>query len=186
MATSKPAAKAAAAAADGAKKPKSKLLVIIIAAVLVLGIGGGAAWYFLGHKKDEASDDEDTHASAKGKGHGKAKGGHAKASAPPVFLAMDPYTVNLQPGESGDQYLQTSITLQVSGPEDVETIKTYQPQIRSRILLLLSSKRGAELATVEGKKKLAEEILALFEQPFSKGGPTVEVTDVLFTAFVIQ
>lgn len=184
MATSKPAAKAAAPAADGAKKPKSKLLLIIIAAVVVLGLGGGAAWYFLGHKKDDAGDGEDVQASA----HGKAKGknSHGKPSAPPTFLPMDPYTVNLQPGENGDQYLQTSITLQLAKAEDVETIKAYQPQIRSRILLLLSSKHGAELATVEGKKKLADEIMALFEQPFSKGGPTVEVTDVLFTAFVIQ
>jgi flagellar FliL protein len=184
MATSKPAAKAAPAA-DGAKKSKAKLFIIIGAVLFLVVAGGGAAWFFLGHKKDDGGDDEEVHASAKSKGKGKSKG-HAKAGAPPVFLPMDPYTVNLQPGENGDQYLQTSITLQLTSAEEVETIKAYQPQIRSRILLLLSSKRGAELSTVDGKKKLAEEIMALFEQPFTKGGPSVEVTDVLFTAFVIQ
>jgi flagellar FliL protein len=179
MATSKPA-KAGAAPANGAKKSKAKLF-IIIGAVLALVLGGGAAaWYFLGHKNDDA-DQEEAHAAPKSKGKAKVK-----ASAPPVFQSMDPYTVNLQPGENGDQYLQTSITLQLAKAEDVEILKTYQPQIRSRILMLLSSKHGAELASVEGKKKLADEIMALFEQPFSKGGPAVEVTDVLFTAFVIQ
>jgi flagellar FliL protein len=177
MATSKPAAKAAV---DGGKKSKSKLFVIIGAALALAAAGGGGAWYFLGHKKD-GGEQEEAHASSTSKPKGKVK-----ASAPPVFLPMDPYTVNLQPGENGDQYLQTTITLQLEGAEDAETVKVYLPQVRSQILLLLSGKRGAELSTVEGKKKLSGEIMALFAQPFSRGGPAIGVTDVMFTAFVIQ
>lgn len=168
MATSKAAAKPAQA--EGGAKSKSKLFIIIGAAVVLLGAGGGGAWYFLGHKNE-------AHAEA----------AHAKPApgAPPVFAQMDPFTVNLQ-ADGGEQFLQTAFTLQVGSQADVDAIKLYLPQVRSRVLLLLSSKRGAEISTVEGKKKLAEEIIAQLKQPFSPGAQPLNVSDVFFTAFVIQ
>lgn len=168
MATSKAAAKPAQA--EGGAKSKSKMFIIIGAAVLLLGAGGGGAWYFLGHKNE-----------------GQAEAAHAKPApaAPPVFAQMDPFTVNLQ-ADGGEQFLQTAFTLQVGSQADVDAIKLYLPQVRSRVLLLLSSKRGAEISTVEGKKKLAEEIIAQLKQPFSPGAQPLHVSDVFFTAFVIQ
>jgi flagellar FliL protein len=106
-------------------------------------------------------------------------------AAPPIFAQMEPFTVNLQ-ADGGEQFLQTAFTLKVGSQADVDAIKLYLPQVRSRVLLLLSSKRGSEIATVEGKKKLAEEIIEQLTQPFTKGGQPLEVTDVFFTAFVIQ
>jgi flagellar FliL protein len=168
MATSKAAAKPAQA--ESGAKSKSKLFIIIGAAVVLLGAGGGGAWYFLGHKNEA-----------------HAEPAHAKAApgAPPVFAQMDPFTVNLQ-ADGGEQFLQTAFTLQVGSQADVDAIKLYLPQVRSRVLLLLSSKRGAEISTVEGKKKLAEEIMAQLKQPFSPGVQPLNVSDVFFTAFVIQ
>jgi flagellar FliL protein len=43
-------------------------------------------------------------------------------------------------------------------PEYEDKIKAVLPEIRSKLNLLLSSKRPSELATVAGKKKLAIEI----------------------------
>jgi flagellar FliL protein len=168
MATSKAAAKPAQA--EGGAKSKSKLFIIIGAAVVLLGAGGGGAWYFLGHKNEA-----------------HAETAHAKPSpaAPPVFAQMEPFTVNLQ-ADGGEQFLQTAFTLQVGSQADVDAIKLYLPQVRSRVLLLLSSKRGAEISTVEGKKKLAEEIIAQLKQPFSANAQPLNVSDVFFTAFVIQ
>lgn len=167
MATAKAAA-ANAPAAEG-KKSKSKMLIIIAALVLAAG-GGGGAWYFMGHKADAAE-----------------KGAQAKPNpaAPPVFAQMEPFTVNLQ-ADGGEQFLQTAFTLKVGSQADVDAIKLYLPQVRSRVLLLLSSKRGADIATVEGKKKLAEEIIEQLKQPFAKGSQPLDVSDVFFTAFVIQ
>jgi flagellar FliL protein len=167
MATSKAAA-IPAPAAEG-KKSKSKLLIIIIGVLVLAAAGGGAAWYFMGHKAEGAET------------------AHAKpaAAAPPVFAQMEPFTENLQ-ADGGEQFLQTAFTLQVGSQADVDAIKLYLPQVRSRVLLLLSSKRGAEIASVEGKKKLAEEIIATLKQPFSKGAHPLDVSDVFFTAFVIQ
>jgi flagellar protein FliL len=155
-------------AAAPATPKSSKTLMMIIAAVVVLGLCGGAAWFFTqGLKPDSA------------KPHKEAK------AAVPVFVPVEPFTVNLQP-ENGDQYLQVTFTLQVLGLEQVELIKTNMPKVRSRVLLLLSGKRASEIATVEGKQQLAKEIIAAIKLPFADKGEPQQVSDVLFTSFIIQ
>lgn len=137
----KPAKPAAAKKDDAAvaDAPKSKKKLIIIAAVLVSAIGGGAAWYFM---KGKSAD----HEAVKVEVHKE-----------PIFIPLEAFTVNLQ-REEADQYLQVNISLKVFEPELVEKIKAVLPEIRSKLNLLLSSKRPSELAMAEGKKKLAAEI----------------------------
>ncbi len=157
-------------------KPKSRLLIIVLVLLIVLGAGGAAAWYFLIFKAE----------AAPAAGHGAAKhAAVAEASAPPVFLPMESFTVNLQ-SEEGERFLQTTLTLQLPNQEEVEVIKTYMPHVRSRLLLLLSSKKPSEILSTEGKNKLAQEIMDVFKQPFTPQGPTVKVLSVLFTSFVVQ
>ncbi|MES2319305.1 MAG: flagellar basal body-associated protein FliL [Pseudomonadota bacterium] len=154
-----------AAPAPAPAKSK-KMLVIGLAAVLLLGGGGGAAWYFLGAKSDPNHKP-------------------AKKLEKPEFVVIEPFTVNLQP-ENGEQYLQIQFTLQVSSLEQVELIKVNMARVRSRVLLLLSAKKASELTTVEGKGVLSKEIIAAVRLPFVDKGPPQEVTDVLFTSFIIQ
>ena len=148
------------------KSSKKKMLVLVLVGVLVLGLGGGAAWYFT---------------------QGKAGPGHVetKKAEKPEFVVLDQFTVNLQP-ENGDQYLQIAMTLQVSSVEQQELIKLNMARVRSRVLLLLSSKKASELTTTEGKKLLAKEIVAVVNQPFAEKEKVQEVRDVLFTSFIIQ
>jgi flagellar FliL protein len=169
-----PKADAAAAPAGGGK---SKLIIIVLAAVIVLGLGGGAAWYFL----HGSAAEETAEAPKKEKSSKKKK----KDEHPAEYLAVEPFTVNLQP-ENGDQYLQVAFTLQVDGPEQAELIKTNMAKVRSRVLLLLSGKKASEISTVEGKQQLAGEILAVVKAPFDAHGDEQEVSDVLFTSFIIQ
>lgn len=170
-----PKADAAPAVASG----KGKLFIMIGAAVLVLALGAGAGWYFMHKGADESAAAEPAkkdHASSK-----KAK----KSEAKPEYIAVEPFTVNLQP-EHGDQYLQVAFTLQVNSPEQVELIKANMAKVRSRVLLLLSGKKASEISTVEGKQQLAGEILAAVNAPFEEHGDEQEVSDVLFTSFIIQ
>lgn len=155
-----------AAAAHAPKKSNKMLLVV--AGVLLLAAGGAGGWYFMSGNK---------HAAEAAPKH--------EAGKPPVFVNMEPFTVNLQP-EAGEQYLQVQFTLQVSDEKQVEQIKLYMPLIRSRVLLLLASKKASELATSEGKRKLQDEILAQVKQPFAANTPPQEVSGVFFTSFVIQ
>ncbi len=166
-----PAKPAAAAAADAPPAPKSKkkLIIMIVAGVLVLGgIGGGAAIFLA--KKNAPS---------------KEKEHKAEPAKAPVFLALEPFTVNLQ-SDAGDKYLQVSMTLKVLDEEQVNLIKTNMPQVRSRLLMLLSSKDSNEILTGDGKKKLVKEIIEQVNLPFAPKGEPQKASDVYFTSFVIQ
>lgn len=157
------------AKADAAPAPKkSRKKLMMIAGVLLLAIGGGSTWYFMGNDHAEPG------APAK-----------AEPPKPPVFIAMEPFTVNLQP-EVGEQYLQVAFTLQVADQVQVDNIKLYMPLVRSRILMLLSTKKASELSSAEGKKKLQDEIIAQIKQPFAPQSPPQQVSGVFFTSFVIQ
>ncbi|SHG44636.1 flagellar basal body-associated protein FliL [Massilia sp. CF038] len=149
---------------------KSKKMLIIILAVVMLAVGGGAAWFF-----------------TKGSGDKKEHKAEVKPAAKPEFVVIEPFTVNLAPEEGlQDQYLQIQFTLQVAGPEQAELVKTNMARVRSRVLLLLSAKKSSELNTTEGKGALSKEIITAINQPFAEKGQPQEVTDVLFTNFIIQ
>lgn len=152
--------------AEAAAPKSKKMMIIIIAAVLALGGGGGAAWFL-----------------TQGKSGPEKK--EVKKAEKPEFLVIEPFTVNLQP-EEGEQYLQIQFTLQVASMEQAEVIKTNMPHVRNRMLLLLSGKKASEISTPEGKKQLAKEIMAAVKQPFFDKGPEQEVSDVMFTSFIIQ
>lgn len=152
----------------GAPNPKKKMLGLIggLAVVIALGSAGGFYWSSMG-------------ANAGGKEH------KAEKAEPPEYIALDPFTVNLQP-ENGDQYLQVQFTLQVANAETAELIKANMAKARSRVLLLLSGKHASEINTVDGKRLLAKEIVDSLKQPFTQNGEPQKVSDVLFTAFIIQ
>lgn len=146
----KPAAPAAKGAAPAAQEeapvaaPKSKKMLIIVI-VLLLAIAGGAGWFFT---KGDAPEGE------------HAEEHKEEVALEPKFVPLgENFTVNLQ-REEGDQYLQAGITLKILQPELEEKIKTTMPEIRSKLLFLLSSKYPSELQTAEGKKKLITEIIA--------------------------
>lgn len=142
----KPAAPAAKGAeeAPAAAPPKSKKTLIIIV-VLLLAVAGGAGWFF-----SNGSAPEGEHAEEH----------KEEVAMEPKFVPLgENFTVNLQ-REEGDQYLQAGITLKIMQPELEEKIKATMPEIRSKLLFLLSSKFPSELQTAEGKKKLIAEIIA--------------------------
>lgn len=187
-------AKDAKPAEEGAEAPKKskKLLIIILAVVLVLVLGGGGAAYMLLKKSDHAEDgDEDVaEETTKTKKKDKKKD-HA---ALPVFVNLEPFTVNLVP-ETGDQYLQVILSLELEDATTEPALKAQMPKIRNNLTLLLSSKKASELLPKEGKEHLAEalkdEINSVIEPPKKnkKGEVTMPegpVKSVLFTSFIIQ
>jgi len=176
---------------EQAVQPKSKKkLVIVLSLVLALAGGGGAAaWYFMGHSKAKPAAEEGAEADAADEAEADADAKTAEKSSeeikPPVFVVLEPFTVNLQ-SEAAEQFLQVSMTLQVADQAQVELIKLYMPEVRNRLLLLLSAKTAPEILTLEGKKKLSEEISASMKLPFAPHTEQQAVSNVFFTSFVIQ
>lgn len=145
------------------KKGRGKLFWIGL--LLMSAIGGVGAWVVL----DEQPSPEPA-----------AK----KVEKDPIFVNLETFTVNLQP-EVGEQYLQVTLAVKASDDAVASAMKTHMPEIRNRLLLLLSSKRPSELLTVQGKTQLAGEILGEVKKPVPESLQD-HVQAVYFTSFVIQ
>ncbi len=145
---------AAAAAEAPAPKGKKKLIIIVAAvAVLLLGGGGGA---FVMMSKKKAAAEAEADAEDGGKATPKAAVKH-DLKAVPVFVPLDPFTVNLADREA-ERYAQVGITLELDDAKTEAAIKTYMPAIRNNILLALADRTAGELMGRDGKAKLAERV----------------------------
>jgi flagellar FliL protein len=179
-------AKPAAEGADVAPAKKSKKLLIIISVlVLALGLAGLGAFFLLGHAPEHDDDGEEV-AVEKAKPAKKKKGDR---DAPPVYVALETFTVNLIP-ENGDQFLQLILSVEVDDPQVGDQLKLYTPKLRNDLTLLLSSKKASELITREGKQILAQEIRDQINGVLDPGGKGKKrdgpIKEVLFTSFIIQ
>ena len=140
----------AAAPAEGAAPPKAgKKKLVIIVAVLVLALGGGGGAFFMMKKKAAEAEEaagEDGHAKTAKKDKKKDE------KVLPVFVPLDPFTVNLADRET-ERFAQVGITLEIDDAKTGDQLKAYMPAIRNNILMTLAQKTAAELQTVEGKEK---------------------------------
>lgn len=129
------------AEAEGEAQPPKKKgrLLLIVGLVVLLAAGGGGAWFFMSKDKDAEAPQQ----QAKPK--------------PPVFVPLDAFTVNLS-SEGNEQYLQVAATLKVLDQATADGVKQYMPELRHKTLVLLSTKRPAEITTGEGRERLAEEM----------------------------
>jgi flagellar protein FliL len=176
-----------------------KKLVIIVVAVLVLVLVGVAALLLLKKKPVEDEEGEDAHVEAVS--HAAPKPG-----TPPVFVPLDPFTVNLS-DKDVDRFAQIGITLEVVDAKFADQLKAYMPAIRSNVLMVLAHKTSVELLTQEGKEQLAREIMRESVRPLGielddededssadapkkkkkkKRAVQSPVTQVLFSSFIVQ
>lgn len=174
--------KAADTVAAAPKKSK-KLLIIIVAAVLLVVLIGGSAAVLLMKKGGDAAEDDEVAAETD-----KAKKKKGEKELPPVYIPMEPFTVNLVP-DTGEQYLQVTISVEAEDAAVAEKLKLHMPKLRHEIMEILSSKRPSEVVSREGKKLLAEEIRTAINgviDPGKSKGSGGAVKAVLFTTFIIQ
>jgi flagellar FliL protein len=198
---------ATADAAPAAKGGKKKLIIIVVAALLVVLGGGGAAFVLL----KKPAGDEDGGEDGRAEAHAPASRAKPKhdASHPPIFVPLDPFTVNLADRDS-ERYAQIGITLEIEDPKTADALKVYMPAIRNNILMVLAHKTAEQLLTRDGKEKLATAILHAAVKPLGyevdeeeeaetaaddapkkkkrkkKAAPALPVTAVHFSNFIIQ
>lgn len=192
MAKEAPKKEEAAAPAAPPAKSSKKLIILIVLVVVILAVAG-AGVVLLMKKKAKAAEGEE--AVAEETAHEEAQFDPKK---PPVFVPMEPFTVNLQ-AEAGEQFLQVVATMRVADDKIGEQIKVFMPQIRHEVLSLLAGKKASEITTPEGREGLAEEIRGLvndvlgWEPPKKKkkaegshGNDGAPVVGVFFTQFIVQ
>ncbi len=134
-------------------KGKKKLIIIIAVVAALVLVGGGGAAYFMMKKsasaeaQAEGADGEEAadHAPAKA-----AKGDKHDAKAAPIFVPLDPFTVNLADRDA-ERYAQVGITLEIDEAATGDQLKLYMPAIRNNILMAIADRTAGDLMGREGK-----------------------------------
>ena len=180
-----------------AKKGGKKNMILAIGLFFLIAILAAAVVFLMskGQDADGEEADEEEVAAEQAKQKRKDK---KKDDKPPVFVALDPFTVNLQPSDDpmvGDQYLQVVISLELDDFSSELELKNQLPRIKNDLTIFLSSKNAEELKSSDGKAKLADDIRdkinVVLNPPVKnrKGQlipPDGPVLAVLFTSFIVQ
>ena len=181
------AAPDAAAPAGGSKK---KLIMMIVIGLVVLLVAAAAALMLLKKKpaEDEDAEEEETSQVVSAK---------PKPGAPPVYLPLDPFTVNLT-DKDVDRYAQVGVNLEVVDQKTADMLKSYMPSIRSGVLMVLAHKERLQKEIqreavrplgieVELDDETSDEDAAPKKKKKRKKAPSnLPVTNVLFSQFIVQ
>ncbi|MFP1682516.1 flagellar basal body-associated protein FliL [Alloalcanivorax sp. C16-1] len=151
---------------------RSRKVGVLITLIAVLVAALGAATFFLLFDDQEPPANRTAQVSA--------------APAPARFVKLEPFTVNVQGDLCGQRLLYVGLTLQVGDEKTEQYLLDNIPPLRSRLLMLLSSQNAETAATLDGKRELARQVTAMFEEPLTASQPELAVQDVLFTEFIVQ
>ena len=147
-----------------------KLIILVVLAVAVLAGGGGAVWFLVGGGPEGKSE---------GSEHTAQKDDHSKEPGP--IKELDPFVLNLADREEL-RYLKMTIQLELDQAETEAEFEKRVPAIRDALLVLLTSKESHHLRTVNGKRRIREEIMSRANRLMHNG----KITNVFFTDFIIQ
>jgi flagellar FliL protein len=153
----------------------NKILVILIGflVVLMLGLGGGL---FMMWSKMSALDNQF-------KAQNSEQPGQPAALEEPLgpIVSLDTFIVNLA-DKGGTRYLRLTIDLELGTKELEKEIEKRLPQVRDSILMILPTKRFADINTAAGKIALRDEIMEKINSFLSMG----KITNIFFKEFVVQ
>jgi flagellar protein FliL len=152
--------------------PGRPVVKIVLAVILVLLVGGGVfvGWTLL---QTDPADGE----------AGKASVMKEKPDTAPATYTLNTYIVNLM-GSSGmsNRYLKVGVLLGINDPLQAPILDEFKPLLNDAVLMLLSSKTYSELATVEGKIVLKQELISRMNQILGRQ----VVKTIYFSEFVVQ
>ncbi|TQI81077.1 flagellar FliL protein [Serratia fonticola] len=152
---------------------KKRPILVILLVLITLGAcsAAGYIWWQMQQNKD-------------GKPTATAK---EQPPAAPVFMPLDTFTVNLvTPDNDPERVLYIGLTLRLPDEATRRQLNDFLPEVRSRLLMLLSRQEAGQLASEQGKQQLVAEIKDVLSTPLVKGQPKQVVSDVLFTAFILR
>ncbi len=160
------------------EKKKGGALKWIVILLLLLGLAGGGAFAYF--KYIEPILNGDSKGTEEATPEKKEEEEEAKNTVREM-VSLPPLVVNLA-DPLGRRYLKVGIDVEVNTLEGVEKVQAGMAQIKDTLLLLLSSKTYADLASISNKLALKTEIVARMNQVMNDAF----ITQVYFTEFVIQ
>lgn len=192
MAEEKPAEAAAIAAPAGAAGGGK--LTMILTVVNLFATLGMIGMMLVSFKKDRQKPQiEDlAHSGAEaepgkdGK-DGKDKDGKDKDAKKALeafkMVQLEQFTVNLStPGSVNPKFVRVNVAIRVPNADAETELNSKMPQVRNAIIDLFNSKRPNDLATVEGREYLKEEIKNALNGFMITG----KVEGIFFTNFALS
>jgi flagellar FliL protein len=148
-------------------------MFLVIAVMLVVTVGLAAGFFMMWGKLSEINTQAPPTANI------DINQGQMGQLGP--LFPLETFIVNLA-DEERNRYLRITMDLELVAPTDSEKLNQRLPQVRDRILMILPSKRFDEIASVEGKTALRDEIINKLNSLF----PKTVITNIFFTEFVVQ
>lgn len=151
-------------------------LWVCISALLALGVGVGAGVFVFAPRlvADEPAEAVEVDPAV-------AQANEFESSFEARLVPLEPFVVNVT-GEGYPRFLKLKVELEAESPAVVEELGERLAQVRDATILLLSSKRLADVNDYEGKMLLKDDLRARINAILEKG----RVAAVLFTEFVVQ
>ena len=149
----------------------NKLIFLVVAVLLVITLGLAGGFFMMWNKLSALN----THGNAlvqDQQGQGVALG---------KIFPLDTFIVNLA-DEERSRYLRVTMDLELLEAADAETLNERLPQVRDSILMVLPSKRYADIASMEGKTALRDEIISKLNGLFTRS----VISNIFFSEFVVQ
>ncbi|TVQ97932.1 MAG: flagellar basal body protein FliL [Desulfovibrionales bacterium] len=169
------AKKNAAPVEEEPKKGGKAKWIVLLLVLLLLGGGGAAAYWFLMGPGAESGEQAGEQAVPGAEATG------TRADFTPEIVRLDPFIVNLA-DPLGRRFLRMTLDVEVRDRAAVGEVQRSTSRIRDAVILLLAGKSFADLASMEGKITLKNEIVERLNQIVGGG----RVTNVYFTEFVVQ
>jgi len=151
----------------------NKLIFLLVAVLLVLTVGLGAGLLMMWNKLSALNTQNNLVVNPGTQ--------QAQAAAPGPLFSLETFIVNLADQERS-RYLRVTMDLELAKSTDAAVINDRLSQVRDSILMILPSRQFGEIASMEGKIALRDQIIARLNSLFNKK----VVTNIFFTEFVVQ
>ena len=151
-----------------------KLLKLALLVIAIMAVTLGSTFYFLKSSGMLAGAQADA-----------APAVEAAPPPKPIFLPLDPFTVTLRENNS-TRILYVEITLRVDSDASREQLVEYMPEVRNRVISELTKKTPSNLQSSEGRNELALNLVKSLSEAYYPNPNRPAISNVLFTAFVIQ
>jgi flagellar FliL protein len=153
-----------AVATELPQKKSKKILFLILGTCVVLAMVGSGFFYWKTQMLDKVA---------------------VAKPIDPIFYALEPFTANLQVGSKA-RFVHAAMTLKLGDATAQPQLAQYLPEVRSRVLALLSNRDGAALESTEDRDLLAAQILGALSQPYGSNLAPPKIKSVMFTTFMLQ
>ena len=157
-------------------KSIGKLVLGLVLVVLIIGASVAATYFFL--QKSGVLSPAMAEASS-------AARQPVVPLPSPIFAPLEPFTVTLR-DERTTRILYIAITLRLVDDTSRNMITEYMPEVRDRVLRLLSVQNPTHIQTPDGRERLVQDLTQLLQRPYQPQPRGPEISAVLFTAFVVQ